>query len=199
MRSLGGRPATGCAVASALHLSPLAADRHLSKLCARGLLAVEIGTDLHYSYRPIEPKARAVVDELDRLSSVNPDSLAAWFAADRPHVLIVEDDTDMREIVRAFMEARGFRATALPHGRETHACAESETLALSIVDVRPSFAPGLALARALRRRDEPIRTILTTSLGDVRLQAQIAGLGVAAVLEKPFDLEDLGRLVDAPA
>ena len=102
----------------------------------------------------------------------------------------------MREILRAFMEGRGFRATALPHGRDSLMCAETEPLSLSIVDLPPSLSPGLALTRALRQREDPIRTIVTTSFGDARLQAKIAGLGIEAVLEKPFELDDLGRVLD---
>lgn len=196
-RALKGKSVTARTIASVCRMSIFAAELHLAKLCARGLLTVEIGTELHYSYNPIESRMRAPIDELDRLFITQRDTLAAWFkAGNRPHVLIAEDDADMREIVRSFMETRGFRATALPHGRESMACAEAESLALSIVDVRPSFAPGLALTRALRRRREPVKTIITTSLGDVRLHGQIAGLGVSAVLEKPFDLEELGKLLE---
>ncbi|MFO0736522.1 MAG: response regulator [Labilithrix sp.] len=200
LRSLRGKATGRETVATACRMSSLAAEHHLARLCARGLLAVTIGEELHYSYRPIDPRMRAAVDELDRVSAAEPGILTAWFAAyRRPHALIVEDDADMREILRSFIESRGFQATALAHGRESLAWAETEPLSLAIVDVRPSFAPGLKLARALRQRATPIRTIVTTSLGDVRLHAQLSGLGVSAVLEKPFDLDELAGVIEGSA
>jgi CheY-like chemotaxis protein len=196
LRALKGRPTTAKTISKVCRISLLAAEQHLAKLCARGLLAVEIRTDLFYSYRPIDPNTRGAVDELQVLVVMERDALKAWFAAQRPHVLIAEDDSDMREIVRAFMESRGFRTTALPHGREALAYAEGEPLTLAIVDLRSSLAPGFALARALQQRPDPVRIIATTSFGDARLHSRIAGLGISAVLEKPFELDDLGRVLD---
>ena len=197
LRALRGKSATTRSIANACRISPLAAEQHLAKLCARGLVAVEIGTELHYSYRPIDPNTRAAVDELGVLVGTQREAVKAWFAAiQRPHVLIAEDHRDMREILRAFLESRGFRATALPHGHEALAYAAGELLALAIVDLRPSLMPGLALARTLYQRSEPVPTIVTTSFGDARLHARIAGLGISTILEKPFELDDLGRAID---
>jgi CheY-like chemotaxis protein len=197
LRALSGKSATAKTIATACRISVLAADQHLAKLCGRGLLAVEIGTELLYSYRPIDPTTRAGVDEVQMLVLTQREAIRAWFAAtQRPHVLIAEDDPDMREILRTFMESRGFRSTALPHGHEALAYAEGEALALAIVDLRPSPTPALALARALQQRPDPVRIIMTTSFADARLQSRIAGLTVSAVLEKPFELDELSRAVE---
>lgn len=197
LRDRKGRPSTAKAVASACQISPVAAEQHLAKLCARGLVGVDIGTELHYSYRPFDPRTRVTVDELEVLSTTNREGLAAWLASSRiPHALIVEDDPDMRELIHVFMVSRGFGVTALPHGHASLACAAGDTLAASIIDIRPSSTPGLTLARALRSRPDPVLTVVTTSLGDVRLRSQLTNLGISAVLEKPFDLDELGRVLD---
>lgn len=199
VRGLQGRPVTSKAFAMACNVSPLAAELHLAKLCARGLLAVDIGTELQYRYHPLRPEVRAAIDEVGQLVATQRAALIAWFAtAGRRRVLIAEDDADMRDILRCYLEARGFEVRALPLGREALACGEAETLVLALVDLRPAMAPGLQLTRVLRERPDPVRTIVTTSFGDARLHDRIAGLGVDAVLEKPFELDDIGRLLDGP-
>jgi DNA-binding NtrC family response regulator len=111
-------------------------------------------------------------------------------------VLIAENDADMREILRVYLETRGLLPTALPHGRSARVAAETKSFALAVVDVRPSLPEGLALLRTLRERSAPVRTIVMTSFGDASLEARIARLGVTDILEKPFGLDDFDRMVE---
>lgn len=65
VRNLRGRRVTAPAIAATFRVSASSAEQHLSKLCACGYLAVEIGTALHYTYRPISTSIREAVDEAE--------------------------------------------------------------------------------------------------------------------------------------
>lgn len=63
---------TAAAVGAALYTSPASAERDLALLCGRGFLAVTLGVDLLYTYRPVKPNLDAEVAELERLWSERP-------------------------------------------------------------------------------------------------------------------------------
>lgn len=65
VRALKDRRVTAQVIGTAFRVSAAAAEQHLAKLCAAGYLAVEIGTALHYSYRPMSPSLREAVDEAE--------------------------------------------------------------------------------------------------------------------------------------
>jgi ActR/RegA family two-component response regulator len=196
VRSLKGRPVTARALAASGVASTAAAEHYLAKLCARGYLAVEIGMELHYSYRPIDMATRQAVDELDAEIALRRPEIVALFDITARVALIAEDDSDMREILRVSLENRGFRTKAMRHGHHAMVTAETENLALAVVSVRSALTNGLALLRALRERARPVPTIVMTSFSDARLRGSIDEIGVTHVLEKPFELDDFERVVN---
>lgn len=198
VRGLRGRSASPEEVARASGIATAGAEWHLAYLCSCGFLSVAIGTELRYAYRPLTETIRTVVEELDRLNAHRRDELVeAIRTAQSRRAFIAEDDADMRELLRGALEARGFRVVTVTTGKEALARAAGDVFALAIVDLRASRSAGLALLRLLRARHADLPLIVTTALRDARLEAELAGLLVSAVLEKPFELEDLMRVVDS--
>lgn len=69
LREHAAKGFTAVAVASVFYMSPSSAERDLALLCGRGFLAVTIGADLLYTYRPVTPDLDAQVTALARLWS----------------------------------------------------------------------------------------------------------------------------------
>jgi DNA-binding NtrC family response regulator len=80
----------------------------------------------------------------------------------------------------------------LAAGLGTNAEAEVD---LIISDVRMPGRSGLDVLTALRRTDHRTPVILITAFGDAEIHAEAHRLGVLAVFNKPFDLDDLRTLV----
>lgn len=68
-------------------------------------------------------------------------------------------------------------------------------LDLIISDVRMPGRSGLDVLNTLRRIDRDTPVILITAFGDAETHAEAHRLGVLAVFNKPFDLDDLQTLV----
>ena len=107
-----------------------------------------------------------------------------------PHVLIVDDEVDMRELLCDLIESNGLRATAVEDGSAMRAQLESGNFSLLILDLRLRREDGLTLARSVRETSA-IPIMILTGKGDET--DRILGLELAAddYLMKPFNPREL--------
>jgi two-component system phosphate regulon response regulator OmpR len=111
-------------------------------------------------------------------------------SADKPHILVVDDDTRLRELLKSFLSRSGFRVTAADSAKEARERLQSVDFDLIVLDVMMPGETGLDFAGALRKTaDVPI--LMLTAMGDPK--DRIAGLerGVDDYLGKPFEPREL--------
>jgi CheY-like chemotaxis protein len=121
---------------------------------------------------------------------------------ERPRLLVVEDDTEMRNLVTTTLEGDGYRVVEARSGDEAAGFLEAVSLRdwsqraveLVITDVRMANGDGFRLGEMIRASRWPISVIFMTAFPgpDVRNQADRLS---ATVLEKPFTLGTLRRIV----
>jgi two-component system OmpR family response regulator len=113
---------------------------------------------------------------------------------DRAHILVVDDDRDIRDLLRDYLEKNGFRATAVADGKETRRALERAQVDLIVLDLMLPHESGLEICRELRTHsDVPI--VMLTALGEEI--DRVVGLEVGAddYLAKPFSPRELlGRI-----
>lgn len=107
------------------------------------------------------------------------------------HVLIVDDEAEMREMLCDLIESAGLRATAVEDGTAMRAELESGGYTLLILDLRLKREDGLTLARGVLRAASAIPIMILTGKGDET--DRILGLELAAddYLMKPFNPREL--------
>lgn len=114
--------------------------------------------------------------------------------SEAPHILVVDDDREIRALLRDYLEKNGFRATAVGDGAETRRVLERSHIDLVVLDLMLPQESGLEICRALRvTSDIPI--IMLTALGEE--VDRVVGLEVGAddYLAKPFSPRELlGRI-----
>jgi len=109
---------------------------------------------------------------------------------DAPHLLIVDDDTRIRELLQKFLSGKGFRVTVAADAAEARRKLEGLDFDLLVLDVMMPGETGLALTKALREiRDIPV--ILLTARAEA--ESRISGLEAGAddYLPKPFEPREL--------
>jgi two-component system OmpR family response regulator len=107
-----------------------------------------------------------------------------------PHLLLVEDDGEISEMVSSFLAAYGFNVTVAPDGARMEAALSSQPVDLVVLDIMLPGGNGLDLCRRLRMtRDVPV--IMLTALGSDT--DRIVGLETGAddYLGKPFNPHEL--------
>jgi two-component system, OmpR family, response regulator CpxR len=105
-------------------------------------------------------------------------------------VLLIDDDTELGELMQEFCAARSIRITAIHDGRRGLAQAFDRTYDLILLDVMLPGLDGFELLRQVRRRSLVPIIMLTARTAKAD---RVAGLDAGAddYLPKPFDPEEL--------
>jgi len=107
-----------------------------------------------------------------------------------PHVLIVDDDESIRDVVSDYLIDHEMRVTALASGRELLATLEREAIDLVILDLKMPGEDGLQLARSVRER-ATVPIILLTGRTDEADRVMGLELGADDYVTKPFSPREL--------
>ncbi|UYN95259.1 MAG: response regulator transcription factor [Enhydrobacter sp.] len=111
-------------------------------------------------------------------------------ATDKPHILVVDDDTRLRELLKSFLSRNGFRVTTAGHAAEARQRLDGIGFDLIVLDVMMPGQSGLEFAGELRATDD-VPILMLTAMGEPK--DRIAGLekGVDDYLAKPFEPREL--------
>ncbi len=107
-----------------------------------------------------------------------------------PSVLVIDDETHMRDVIEIGLAQRGFRVHTAPDGLAGLRVVEREQVDVILLDLMLPKIDGISLIPVLRRTTEaPI--VMLSAKGDV--QARVTGLEAGAddYLAKPFDFAEL--------
>jgi CheY-like chemotaxis protein len=114
------------------------------------------------------------------------------------HVLIVDDEANLRESLAAYLEDEGMRPIAVPCAEEALVlAAESADIHVCIMDIRLPGMGGDDAMRALLRHRSDLRFIVYTGSAEYELPEDLVNAGVSpgAVFRKP--LPDMAPLAAA--
>jgi two-component system OmpR family response regulator len=107
------------------------------------------------------------------------------------HVLVVDDDPDMRDVVGSYLEGENFQVSAAPDGKAMARVLGEKPVDLIVLDLKLAGEDGLDLMRSRKAQDD-VPVIVVT--GHRREEAdRIVGLELGAddYLTKPFSLREL--------
>jgi two-component system phosphate regulon response regulator OmpR len=118
-------------------------------------------------------------------------ALAAPALADRPHVLVVDDDTRTRALLALFLGKEGHIVSTAATAAEARALLRSLEFDLLVLDVMMPGESGIAFAWALRAQNSALPILMLTARGEA--DDRIAGLEAGAddYLAKPFEPREL--------
>ncbi|BCH54942.1 response regulator [Agrobacterium vitis] len=109
---------------------------------------------------------------------------------DAPHLLIVDDDTRIRDLLHRYLTEQGFRVTVAAEAQEARRKLAGLAYDLLIVDVMMPGESGLSLTKSL---SDEIKAPIILLTARAEADSRIAGLEAGAddYLAKPFDPREL--------
>ncbi len=122
-----------------------------------------------------------------------------------PCVVLAEDDPELLSLLASVLEGEGYEVERIADGREldrflwTGHWERRIPPAVVVSDIRMPCFSGLEVLEELRRAGRVQPVVLITAFGDEATHEQARQLGAVAVLDKPFELEELVELVNATA
>ena len=113
--------------------------------------------------------------------------------AAKPRILVVEDDQDLRTILRLQLMSSGFEVTETTNGAEGFAAIRAETPDCVILDLMMPVMDGFGFLKRVRSlndlQDVPI--MILTASDDERNKIRGYQYQADAYMSKPYDLEEL--------
>jgi len=106
------------------------------------------------------------------------------------HILVVDDDARLRDLLKRYLTAEGFRITTASDAQEARSRLKAYQFDLLILDVMMPGESGLDLTRDLRKQNR-VPILMLTAMGQT--EARISGLEAGAddYLSKPFEPREL--------
>jgi len=113
------------------------------------------------------------------------------------HVLVVDDDAHIREVMRFALEKAGHRVTEAADGSAAYALLQKGAFDLVVLDIVMPEDDGLTLCRKIRAQDSRLPIIFVSSRDDELDRVLGLELGADDYLTKPFSPRELSARVAA--
>jgi two-component system phosphate regulon response regulator OmpR len=110
--------------------------------------------------------------------------------AERPHILVVDDDDRIRDLVARYLTEHGFVAATTAGADEARQALDTFTFDALVVDVMMPGETGLEFTRSLRAESD-IPVLLLTALGETEDRINGLETGADDYLPKPFEPREL--------
>jgi len=116
--------------------------------------------------------------------------------AEQPHILVVDDDTRLRDLLQRYLSDQGFRVTTAVDAAEARAKLAALAFDLLVLDIMMPGETGLELTETLRR-ESVVPILLLTAMNET--ENRIAGFecGADDYLPKPFEPRELVLRINA--
>jgi DNA-binding response OmpR family regulator len=112
-------------------------------------------------------------------------------------ILVVDDNHDNVEILRAFLESRGYRVAEAPDGKTALAKLEEVQPALVLLDVMMPGMDGWQVCRTIKNHPDyaSTRVVMVTAKGGYEDKFEGMRSGADDYVVKPVDLHELAEKV----
>jgi DNA-binding response OmpR family regulator len=113
------------------------------------------------------------------------------------HILVVEDEVKMAEIMARGLKAEGYAVTTAHSVRAGLELARTDRCDLIILDLLLPDSPGTELLRELRQQRRSVPVLIVTARSEIEVKAENFDAGADDYLTKPFAFEELVMRVKA--
>ena len=125
--------------------------------------------------------------------------MSAVDSTDR-HLLVVDDDDRIRDLLKQYLSRHGFRVTVAPGGAAARSLLDTLDFDLAVFDVMMPGEDGFSLTRWLREKKgaagrTPVLMLTARGLAEDRIEG--LKLGADDYLAKPFEPEELLLRIEA--
>jgi DNA-binding response OmpR family regulator len=114
-----------------------------------------------------------------------------------PKLLIVDDETDVREFAANFFRKRKLEVITASSGEEALSTLEKQKFDLVLMDIKMTGIDGMETLRRMREKNTNTKVIMVTGKKPEEEEAfeQCRKLGAIDYIHKPLELDELERVV----
>jgi len=110
-------------------------------------------------------------------------------------ILVVDDDADIRAVIKDRLESLNYRVFEAPCGREALELLEKQVVQMVLLDVVMPDMDGLAVLREIRKRGLDVTVVMITAYGTIERAVQAMKYGAYDFIPKPFEADHIALIV----
>ena len=110
-------------------------------------------------------------------------------------IMVVDDTDDVRELIGAFLQTRGYDITMATDGVDALGKLENDTFPLIITDINMPKMNGTELLDTMSKSAKGYRAVVMSTYIEDDIKTELRKKGAVAFLEKPFSLRQLEDVV----
>ncbi len=109
----------------------------------------------------------------------------------QPHILVVDDDREIRDLLARFLAKHGLRVTTAKDGTEMERALADWAIDLVVLDLMMPGEDGLSLTRRLRGQGSAVPIVMLTAMGEDTDRIVGLEMGADDYVPKPFNPREL--------
>lgn len=118
----------------------------------------------------------------------------------KKHIWVIDDDPGIRYVLEEYLQSQGMQVKAFSTGVDLLDAFETTPASrfpeMVMADIRLNGENGLDVMKALRQKHPSLPVIIMTAYSDLKTAVGAFQGGAFEFLAKPFDLDEVGRLVE---
>ena len=113
----------------------------------------------------------------------------------KPHILVVDDELSMREVLELMLTKEGYKVTCAENGRTAVGLLEKDHYDLMLCDIKLGDISGLDVLHASKKCNEDTVVILISAYASTETAVEAMNAGAYDYVPKPFDKDELMQTV----
>ena len=113
----------------------------------------------------------------------------------KPHILIVEDDAEMRETLSDILLENGYEVETAGEGKESLTLAAKEKFAICLIDLKLPDISGIKVLEEIKHINPGAYAIIMTAFASKETAVGALKAGAYSYIEKPINLEELLHII----
>ncbi len=111
------------------------------------------------------------------------------------HILVVDDELSMRELLELMLSREGYRVSTADSGKSAIRMFEKDRFDLLLCDIRLGDITGIEVLKAARQRQPDMVVILISAYATTETAVEAMNLGAYDYVPKPFNNDELKQAV----
>jgi len=129
------------------------------------------------------------------MNSILANSSTVTMAKKTPHILVIDDELSMRELLEIMMTKEGYKVSCAENGKTAVSILEKKKFDLLLCDIRLGDITGLEVLRAAKANHPDSIVIMISAYATAETAVEAMNDGAYDYVPKPFDTDELKKTI----